>query len=335
MHNLKSVIAALTIVCGGFLSHPLPGFSAESKDDTATLKKEIEELKHQLTRLQDVNDIQRLMGRYETIHNTSDISKSWELFADRPDTWTQIADHPRQVGYENVKKEWMGQTQEGAGVMLEHPLSTPIIVVADDGQTAKATFVSLGHETHGGSGGGAPGGMPGGAPGGAAGGSPPSGVQGGSVPPSGGPGAAPSGAGGGPPAGGAGTQGDSKQNKDLSPEFEWPPAGGTSAQGDSQMRNKNFSPEWAYGKYALDFIKVDGEWKIWHEKWFRVFRTSFYTAWSDNSSSKIGKAIATDTVYFHPYTTDAQVESIPPAPKPYKTWTKAEENWMFKASEQP
>jgi hypothetical protein len=252
------------IGCGILLCCVMSGCSSQELEKRlAALEQSNKTLQLEVTRAQDVAAIQAVMGRYETIHNARDISKSWELFANMLDTYTQIAGTQKIEGYENVVKSWQSQTpgsNPGSpenGTMLEHPLSSPIIVVAGDGQTAKATWSSLGHETH------------------------------------------------------------------------------------YNDQTKKYEPEWAYGKYAVDFIKQNGEWKIWHHRWFRFFRTSFYTAWSDQPLSKIhrldanGKPILTEGIYFHPYTTDSAVESIPAAPKPYATWTDAEKDWMYRANEHP
>jgi hypothetical protein len=29
--------------------------------------------------------------------------------------------------------------------------------------------------------------------------------------------------------------------------------------------------KWCYGKYANDYIKIDGKWYLWHKKWLRGF----------------------------------------------------------------
>jgi hypothetical protein len=253
-------MAFFLIVAVGFV---LSGCGNSNQAEIDSLMARVETLEKEVQRAQDVTEIMNLMGRYETIHNTQDINKSWELFADMPDTYTQIAGMNKIEGYEAVVKSWADQVagsnpgSPDKGTMLEHPLSSPIIVVAGDGQTAKATFASLGHETH------------------------------------------------------------------------------------YDAANEKYDPEWAYGKYAIDFIKQDGEWKIWHHRWFRFFRTSFYTAWSDQALDKVyrmdqdGNPILNEGVYFKPYTTDSVVESIPAAPKPYETWTEDEVDWMYRLNEHP
>ena len=236
------------------------------------------------------------MGRYEAIHNETDMVKTYMLFADREDTtFTVTADHI--IGYDNIKSYFermtgqMGGAGKRKGTMFEHPLSTPIIEVAADGKTAKATWASFGEETMGAMGGPPPGSAPAGAPGDAP----------GSVLP------------GGPPGGAPGS--------------------------DS---SENLVGMWCYGKYANDFIKVNGEWKIWHLQWIRFFRTPFDTSWVDQPIEEIygqfyqnGKIIEKEGLYFKPYYTGKVSESIPAAPKPYETWTKEEEDWWLRDTIDP
>lgn len=258
----KKATRILAVLFGLLLIFVSFGCSSGEKTEISEMKESIKTLQKELTRLQDVNEIQRLMGRYETIHNAQDINKTWELFADRDDSSFAIATDAPYVGLEAIKNymtRTKATTQEALdrkrGVMLEHPLSTPMIVVADDGQTAKGVWWSFGHETH--------------------------------------------------------------------------------------MNNGVPEPKWAYGKYANDFIKIDGKWYIWHVKWFRVFRTPIDTAWSDLTKEEVyrldadGNISIPEGVYFKPYTTDLLMESIPAAPAPYKTWTEEEEGWQYRISEHP
>ena len=40
-------------------------------------------------------------------------------------------------------------------------------------------------------------------------------------------------------------------------------------------------PQWCWGKYEVEFIRENGEWKIWHMVLFPLFKTSFYKAWTE------------------------------------------------------
>ncbi len=79
------------------------------------------------------------------------------------------------------------------GLMIEHTLTTGIIEVADDRETAKGVWISPGHETF--------------------------------------------------------------------PMGDLP------------------KPHWSWGRYAVDFVREDGKWKIWHLHVLTTFRTPYDTDW--------------------------------------------------------
>ena len=83
---------------------------------------------------------------------------------------------------------------------------------------------------------------------------------------------------------------------------------------------------WGWTKYAFDFKKVEGVWKVWHYELFAVFLTPFETCWTHVRPYDGNSGITTtqdrppikepydwsiDTVYpyNHPY-----------PPEPYRTW---------------
>ncbi len=137
-------------------------------------------LEHELTRTRDVHEIANLQGRYEAIHCAQE-PLSVKLFANRPDTSKEIT-RDKLIGYDAIVNDYKrmgggggpggpggpggagapGGMPPGAGAMAGgppgngpgaserikamHPLGTPVIVVADDGKTAKATYTSFGFE---------------------------------------------------------------------------------------------------------------------------------------------------------------------------------------------
>lgn len=176
---IKKHLGILTLVMGFglFFSCLLTGyvFGAEK-----SIEERLKALELKATRTQDVVDIQNLQGRYEAIHNSQEWL-AYKLFANRPDTTFEIT-FAKHVGYEAIKAGYLalqkmnegggapggapagsapggassgkapagsapGGTSPGSSVAQRiHPIGTPVIVVADDGQTAKATFTSLGFE---------------------------------------------------------------------------------------------------------------------------------------------------------------------------------------------
>lgn len=43
---------------------------------------------------------------------------------------------------------------------------------------------------------------------------------------------------------------------------------------------------WAWVRYGVDFIKEEGQWKIWHLHAYPIFSTSFYKSWTDSAREK-------------------------------------------------
>lgn len=277
MSKINDSIVTIIIGCCLVLGFTIPGSVSGRESSIEQRVKALEEsnraLQLQATRTQDVIDIMNLQARYVNIHN-SDERLSWMLFADRPDTTKEIT-HTRLVGFDNIKKAYLegekavlesgnlpegtiigwtgfdpselgadGAPPAGMGGMRIHPISTPAIVVAGDGKTAKATFTSLGFEGDG----------------------------------------------------------------------------------------------WCYGMYANDYIKIDGEWYIWHMKWLRCFKTKWNQSFTEQSLDEIYEftqgetdewgfpKVNEDINYDYLYAPGKEVKTIP-APKPYETWTEAEEGW--------
>jgi hypothetical protein len=276
-----------------------PKTSAQAAAKYATSKsveEEIAGLRHELTRLQDVNDILKLQARYEAIHAT-DENLGWMLFANRTDTSKEITAE-KIIGFDNIK-----------------------------------------------GGGGPPGGGPGSAPGGG-----PGGAQGGV--PSGPPGASAGGARGGGPGGPGGNMAaipaELQRYYNISAQghkFTIHPtcspcieiaADGKTAKGT--FVSLGFEGDmWCYGKYANDYIKIDGKWYIWHMKWLRCFKTPFSTSWADQTIDQIyefsrgekdengNPKINKDINYDYLLAPNKEFKTIT-VPTPYKTWTKEDEN---------
>jgi hypothetical protein len=210
-----------------------------------SLQKAVESLQHKNERLQAINEIQNLVGKYEVLHDPKTIHRSWELFAlKQPDVSVEIAMWGVFVGAESIKKLYEeGHGEPVAGTMFEHDLTTPIIEVAEDCQTAKGLWFSPGHET-------------------------------------------PLGEDGKPVA------------------------------------------KWSWGKFGADFIKEDGEWKIWHYHWYDTFMCPFDKSWVDTPQPAIGVTSETEAGFKpdKPTTTRSTYfptkmrEPMPWYPEPYKTW---------------
>lgn len=49
---------------------------------------------------------------------------------------------------------------------------------------------------------------------------------------------------------------------------------------------------WIYGKYYVDLIKEDGEWKLWHVQWFRNFECSMTKGWMKEQTAHDRELVA-------------------------------------------
>jgi hypothetical protein len=103
-------------------------------------------LLHEIERLQAVNEIQNLFSTYEYLHTANMHQEVCKLFSKRPDTRVYFGEVGYWEGADAPQRAWsilerMGDT---TGMMALHPTTTPIIVVAGDGQTAKGTWIGTG-----------------------------------------------------------------------------------------------------------------------------------------------------------------------------------------------
>lgn len=115
-------------------------------------KKTIAELRLELAKEKAVTQIQNCMGRYAYMHTGGMHTACLECFANGdPDLTIEIGPTGVYRGpdaairvYDTGHNEYEA---ERLGFMAEHTLTTPVIEVADDLQTAKAIWISPGHET--------------------------------------------------------------------------------------------------------------------------------------------------------------------------------------------
>jgi hypothetical protein len=290
-------ILTMAILCCLLVCFILTGCSSSVEERITALEETVKALDLKATRAQDALDIMSLQARYEAIHSSQE-NLTWMLYADRPDSSDEVT-HSKIIGYEYIKMQFTdrdklmelynaGKLPEGtvihafnpsaaagsAGSVATfsktspdkkvygtgrstippiHPISSANIIVAADGQTAKATFTSLGFERGG----------------------------------------------------------------------------------------------WCYGKYANDYIKIDGKWYIWHKKWLRGFSSSYYKSPEDQTIDEIfeftkerdangfpivAKELKTNYLWY-----PGKESMTITAPQPYETWTKEDENggWWNKQTVTP
>jgi len=110
-----------------------------------------ESLEGRIARLEAVHEIQNLMGRYSYWHTANMHRECLDLFAMktpgvRAEMMWGVYDGP-----ESLERLYPGfhawVDGDFKGVMHMHTLTTPVIEVAADRQTARATWIAPGHET--------------------------------------------------------------------------------------------------------------------------------------------------------------------------------------------
>ena len=216
------------------------------------VKKNLEE---RVARLEDLHQIQNLMGKMMYLLSAGMNEEIVELYAHKtPGVSAEISDWGYFEGIEGVKKIYLGIHHEierdRIGFILEHDLTTPIIEVAGDGKTAKGIWAVPGFQT---------------------------------------------------------------------------------AREEKCGKMRAF---WDWVKYAVDFVKEDGNWRFWHFKVYLTFYTPFNEGWVE-SAEKAAKLPPKDpsipvwknyppdkpTTYHNPYSLSGVRELAPAIPEPYETYT--------------
>ena len=77
---------------------------------------------------------------------------------------------------------------------------------------------------------------------------------------------------------------------------------------------------WCWARYAVDFIKDKGEWKIWHTHFYATFLSPFERSWSEGRALEFDGPQVPGAVS-NVYDAHAVFKAIPPAPMPYETFT--------------
>ena len=113
------------------------------------LSAKVEQLEKDLERERAVHEIEKLMARYEVVHNPLLMYRTPEVFAlTMPDVSMEVSDWGVWVGVEAITYLFgTVMKEEPIGTMFIHTLATPCIEVAGDGQTAKGIWHSPGFET--------------------------------------------------------------------------------------------------------------------------------------------------------------------------------------------
>ena len=100
---------------------------------------------------------------------------------------------------------------------------------------------------------------------------------------------------------------------------------------ETAYRDGELQAYWCYGKYGADFIKEDGEWKIWHWHFYDTFMCPYDKSWVDyewDPNMKLTDLNPNFALYpaDRPMTRGAGYhktkvrELVPGWPDPYETW---------------
>lgn len=97
----------------------------------------------------------------------------------------------------------------------------------------------------------------------------------------------------------------------------------------TQVRGGKLAACWMWEKYAVDFVKEDGKWKIWHFHVYTDFQTPYDKSWVENSLEpklppafppdfpKSNKPMTVDYPQYSPFTVP---KNEPRPPVPYETF---------------
>jgi hypothetical protein len=223
----------------------------------ADLEATNEMYRKQIQKLNDVRELENMMGRYVWMHEVQMDPKFLDMFyaKKQPDVSWEVAHLGYFEGRASLKRilDWHGPDngKPEPGTLYMHNLTTPVIEIAEDGKTAKGVWISPGAET-----------MP-----------------------------------------------------------------------DPEKPGK-VQGFWAWTRYAVDFIREDGAWKIWHYHVYRIFQTPADKNYSDEwemSFAPVGGGkeppmpmVKPDgpTTYDNPFSQAYIPELIPHPPEPYKTFSE-------------
>lgn len=258
------------------------------------LEERIEGLKQRIARLKDYNEVANLMGKYNYLHATMrDIQITEDLWAHKhDDVSSERSGDGLFLGLESVKK--FHYECEGAkpGQLILSANNTPIIEVATDGLTAKGVWQGIG-----------------------------------------------------PEGGGIISKRPGKENKEI---FGNGPGGfpyGKVEIIDTDTGKPMVFPEipmvdspygtvfadWMWMKYGIDFIKEDGQWRIWHFHSYEYFRCPVTLNWVDyakyrkysDAKARSVRAPADSPTTFHwLYLPDATPVLQPIPPSHYQTFAE-------------
>lgn len=89
---------------------------------------------------------------------------------------------------------------------------------------------------------------------------------------------------------------------------------------------------WIWGQAAVDFIRLQEVWKVWHLHYFRLIKCSYEKGWVEDLSriNRFNTPMhpkSLPSTYHNPYSPLSIRDGIPCPPRPYHTYTQADRFW--------
>ena len=199
----------------------------------AALEAQMAKLERVAAASADRNAVQNLFGRYMTLHNAFRDSEIVQLWAKKgtQGVRAQYSNNGVYTDWDNIMA-YHAQRPNPPGKLIYHFIASPIIEVAEDGQTAKGMWLMSGLE---------------------------SGLT-------------------------------SPEAAKAAPDFMY--------EKNVTINGKKVWMHTIYVKYGIDFIKQDGEWKIWHFHAFEVARAPYGMGWIPFAAAAQDSPFADDLMYF-------------------------------------
>lgn len=207
--------------------------SSDADGRVAALEAQVAKLEHVATASVDRNAVQNLFGRYMTLHNAFRDPEIVQLWVKKgtPGVRAQYSNNGVYTNWDNIMS-YHAQRPNPPGKLIYHFLASPIIEVAEDGQTAKGMWLMSGLE---------------------------SGLT-------------------------------SPESAKGAPDFMY--------EKNVTVNGKKVWMHTVYAKYGVDFIKQDGEWKIWHFHCFEVARAPYGLGWIPFAAASQDVSFGDDLMYF-------------------------------------
>lgn len=179
------------------------------------LLERLEKLELEVTRLKKRDELENLASRYQYYWTAGEgqriVEELWTK--ERRDASLEIGPSGVFIGVPRLSTYYMNERRPGR--LLVHTMTTPDVVVSQDGQTAKGLWITVGSESESG---------------------------------------------------------------DLGPEPpQTPEARRLLTSRDAQ--GNAYRAEWVWQKFEGEFVRENGQWRIWHLHLYEIFRCPFDTDW--------------------------------------------------------